>query len=68
MADSDKRCNCQASVRADGRPMGRQTTLHLPGSRRQASGQATNMRRPHGQTDELYHYSDGSPTVRSVKQ
>ena len=49
-ADSDKRCNCQASVQADGRPTGRQTMLHLPGSRRRASGQATNVRQPHGRT------------------
>ena len=27
------------SVRSDGRPTGRQTTLHLPGSRRRANGQ-----------------------------
>ena len=43
-ADCYKRCNCQASVRADGRPTGRQTTLHLPGSRRRASGQAAALR------------------------
>ena len=29
---------------------------------------ATNVRRPRDRTDEFYHYSDGSPTVRSVKQ
>ena len=42
-ADGDKRCNCQASIRMDGRPTGRQTTLHMPGSRRRASGQAAAM-------------------------
>ena len=72
-ADGDKRCNCQASVRVDGRLTAKQTTLHMPGSRRWASGQAarwvaTNVRRPCGRTDEFYHYSDGSPMVRSVKQ
>ena len=67
-ADSEKRCNCQASISTDGRPMGRQTSLHLPGSGRRASGQATNVWRPHGWTDEFYHYSDGSTMVRSVKQ
>ena len=66
--DGDKCCNCQASVRAAGRSMVRQTTLHLPGSRRWASGQGTNMGRPHGRMDEFYHYSVGTPTVRLVKQ
>ena len=54
--DSDMRCNCQkVSIRADGWLTERQTMLHLPGSRRLASGQATNVRRPHGRTDEFYH-------------
>ena len=39
-ADGVKRCNCHLSVRVDGRLMERQTMLHLPGSRRRASGQA----------------------------
>ena len=67
-ADSDKCWNCQVSVRANGRPTGRQTMLHLPGSRRRASGHATNVRRPHDRMDEFYYYSDGSSTVRSRKQ
>ena len=38
--DGDKRCNCQASIWVDGRSTGRNTTLHMPDSRRRASGQA----------------------------
>ena len=72
-ADGDKCFNCQASVGVDRWPTGRQTTLHMPGSRRRASGQAAALG---GDKRAMTAWSDGrvlslfrrQSRERSIKQ
>ena len=77
VADGDKRCNCQTSVRVDGRPTGRQTMLHMPGSRRRASGQAarlggdkraTTARSDDGRVLSLFRWQSDGTVGKTVRQ